>query len=40
MKDIETGKMCFYNKISKVKKFEKPFGLKISNEDQRIWEES
>jgi hypothetical protein len=40
MKDTDTGKMCFFNKISKQKKFEKPFGLQLSTEDQRVWNEA
>ena len=38
MTDPESGKMCFFNNISKQKKFEKPFGLKLSETEQEMWD--
>lgn len=40
MTDPNTGKLCFFNKISKQKKFSKPFGLKLSEEDRKQWDEA
>ena len=36
--DEESGKACFMNVLSGEKKFEKPFGLKLSEEDQEFWD--
>ena len=36
--DDDTGKACFLNSLSGEKKFEKPFGLVLDQEDQEFWE--
>lgn len=35
--DDDTGKACFRNNLSGEKKFEKPFGLKLTEEEQEFW---
>ena len=37
--DEETGKACFFNTLSGDRKFEKPFGLVLNEEDQEFWDQ-
>jgi hypothetical protein len=36
--DDETGKLCFLNEVSGEKLFQIPVGLKLSKEDQELWQ--
>ena len=36
--DDESGKACYMNKLSGEKKFEKPFGLKLTEDEQEFWD--
>ncbi|EAS03168.2 hypothetical protein TTHERM_00446500 (macronuclear) [Tetrahymena thermophila SB210] len=38
-KDEKTGKLFFYNQLSGQRKYEKPIGLKLLDEEQRLWDE-
>ncbi|KAL4461195.1 hypothetical protein ABPG72_011760 [Tetrahymena utriculariae] len=38
-KDEKTGKLFFYNQLSGQRKYEKPLGLKLLDEEQRLWDE-
>lgn len=40
MVDIESGKLCFLNKLSGDQVFKKPVGLKLSPQEQELWEEA
>jgi hypothetical protein len=39
IKDEDTEKLCFYNKISKIKHFERPRGVKLTPYEERKWEQ-
>jgi len=39
IKDEDTGKLCFYNKISGNKHFERPRGVKLTPYEEKKWED-
>ena len=38
--DQNTGKLVYFNRVSKQKRSEKPFGVKLSPEDQALWDKA